>query len=129
MGIKLNTSSQGNSVTVNVRGVKGQYFVGVLQAHKNAPSTYKKQDGSTRPHEIYEFILEDTDMVLTKKVGKEYEPVDGATVEACSIFAPTKLHNALSQAKKGDRIRIEYLGLGKATKMGGKPHEYDVEVL
>jgi hypothetical protein len=33
----------------------------------------------------------------------------------------------LRQAEVGWKIKIVYLGLGKATKFGGKPHDYEVE--
>lgn len=132
MGKKLSTAGQSfePTVGVNVRGEEGQFFIGVLMGHKSPPSQYKKQDGSIRNHEVYEFELEETDMELTIKKNTAYVLVkDGEPGMPVSMFAPTRLHNALLQATPGDRIKITYLGLGKAGKMGGKPHTYDVEVL
>lgn len=129
MGTKLSTSSGGSSVVVNVRGEKGQYFVGKLLTHKTAKSAYKNEDGTDKQYDIYEFTLEDSDMVFQKKDGKEYKdvtPEAGATV---SIFAPTRLNNALRQAEVGQKIKIEYQGMVKAGKKGGKAHDFDVEVI
>lgn len=117
------------SVIVNVKGEKGQFFVGKLLAAKKAPSPYKDVNGNIKPFNIYEFELEETDMELTVKKGSAYVLVKDVTAGMpVSIFAPTRLHNALSQASVGDVITIKYDGLGKATKMGGKPHEFSVEV-
>lgn len=132
MGTKLSTSSKefAPTIGVNVRGEEGQFFIGVLTAHKSPPSQYKKQDGSIRNHEVYEFELEDTDMELTVKKGNGYALVkDAEPGTPVAVFAPTRLHNGLSQAKIGDRLSIKYLGLGKAGKMGGKPHTYEVEII
>ncbi len=129
MGTKLSTSSQGSSVLVGIRGEKGSYFVGVFQAHKQATSQYKDEEGNAKMFDIYEFKLEDTDMKLEKKDGKIYNEVGGVPGMDVALFAPTRLNNALRQAEVGQKIKITYLGLGKATKFGGKPHEYEVEVL
>lgn len=128
---ELSTSSRSidPSVVANVRGEEGQFFSGKLVAKKTAPSQYKKQDGSIRDHNIYEFTLEETDMELTVKKGSDYVLVkDIKHGMPVSIFAPTRLHNALSQANIGDVITVTYTGLGKAGKKGGKPHTYKVTV-
>ncbi len=130
MGKSLSTASRSMepSVTVNVRGEEGQTFVGILKAARTAPSRFKDQAGNVRNHNIYEFELLETDMELTVKKGDAYVLAKSAKAgDIVSIFAPTRLHNALSQASVGDTITVQYLGLGKATKMGGKPHEYKVE--
>jgi hypothetical protein len=129
VGTKLNTSSLGASVIVNVRGEKGTYFVGKLLGHKQVASPYKNETGIVKNYEVYEFAVEDTTMETHKKEGKEYKNVDVAAGDAVSIFAPTRLNNALRQAEVGWKIKITYLGLGKATKFGGKPHDYEVEVI
>jgi len=129
MGTKLSTSSLESTPVINVRGDKGQYFVGKLLSHKTTPSQYKdEKTGEPKVHHIYEFAIEDTNMRIERKEGKEYveaKVIEGDTV---SIFAPTRLNNALRQATAGQRITIKYLGMGKATKFGGKPHDYEVEV-
>ncbi len=130
MGKSLSTSSRTMepSVTVNVRGEEGQTFVGILKAARTAPSRFKDQAGNVRNHNIYEFELLETDMELTVKKGDGYAPVKNSKAgDTVSIFAPTRLHNALSLATVGDTIAIQYLGRGKATKMGGVPHDYKVE--
>jgi hypothetical protein len=106
MGTKLSTQGSSSSVTANVRGEKGQYFIGKLLAHKTAASAYKNEDGSAKNYDIYEFSVEDTNMETTKKDGKEYKPVDVAPGDAVSIFAPTRLNNALRQAEVGWKIKI-----------------------
>lgn len=122
MGKKLSTASPDmeKTPTVHVRGEKGQYFIGALMKHKQVNSKFKDADGNVRLQDLYEFAIEDTDMDITG------EAEAGATV---SIFAPTRLNNALRQAELGQRIKIVYLGVGKATGKGGKPHTYDVEIL
>jgi hypothetical protein len=129
MGRSLSTDSGGNSILVNVRGEKGQVFIGKLLASKTVESKYKTDSGEPKLYNIYTFAVEDTTMETQRKEGKEYKNVDiepGTTVD---LFAPTRLNNALRQAEIGWRIKIEYLGLGKATGKGGKPHTYSVEVL
>ena len=93
------------------------------------PSQYKNEDGSAKNYNVYEFAIEDTDMPIQKKDGKEYIEAEVTAGDSVSVFAPTRLNNALTKANNGDRIKITYMGLGKATKFGGKPHEFDVEVL
>ena len=130
MGKQLSTAGQGllPSVIVNVKGEEDQFFVGKLTAAKTAPSPYKDINGNPKRFNIYEFELVETDMELTTKKGSAYVMVKGAPGDSVSVFAPTRLHNALSQASIGDVVSFKYEGLGKATKMGGKPHEYTVEV-
>jgi hypothetical protein len=129
MGTKLSTRSDSKSVVVNVRGEKGQFFQGELAAHKQADSKYTNEDGSKKKLEIYEFKVEDTNMQLQKQEGKEYVEATVAPGDIVSLFAPTRLNNALRQASVGQHIKFTYLGLGKATGRGGKPHEYDVEAI
>lgn len=132
MGTKLSTAGQDfePSVTVNVKLEKDQYFVGILKAHKTPPSPYKNMDGSAKVFNVYEFELVDTDMELTVKKGDAYVPAKGVNGgDMVSIFAPTRLNNALSKASLGSQIKIVYLGKGKAGRMGGQPHTYDVEVI
>lgn len=131
MGTKLSTASPDmkNTPVVNVRGTKGEYFQGILTGSRAVKSGFKNEDGSDKTQNIYEFTVEDTDMEIVIKDGKEYKPVEIGEGDAVSMFAPTRLNNALRQATKGMRLKITYLGLGKAAKKGGKPHEYDVEVI
>ena len=129
MGTKLNTGSGGSSVLVGVHGKEGEYFIGTLLAHKSPPSPYKDDKGNLRNYEVYEFTVEDTNMKTEVKVGKEYKDSPVKPGDPVSIFAPTRLNNALRQAEIGSKIKIVYLGLGKATKFGGKPHQYDVELI
>lgn len=129
MGMKLSTNSMNSSPLVNVRDAKGQYFIGVLGEHRQTDSQYKNEDGTAKKYDIYEFAIEDTDMAIQKKEGKEFVNVNVAEGDTVTVFAPTRLNNALKQAPKGSKIKITYMGLGKATKFGGKPHEYEVEVL
>ncbi len=68
-------------------------------------------------------------MAIQQKVGKEYISVEAKPGSRVAIFAPTRLNNALKRAVIGDRIWIKYMGEGKPTKFGGKPHEFQAEVL
>ena len=128
MGTKYSTSSQtfDPSVIVNVRGEEGEFFVGKLLAAKTAPSQYKNADGSAKVHNIYEFALVDTDMELTVKKGTAYVLAKAEKGSTVSLFAPTRLNNALKQIPVGTTVSIKYLGLGKAGRMGGRPHDYEV---
>lgn len=130
MGTKLNTSSGTNTPVVSVKEKKGTYFVGMLKGYRAQESGYKNEKtGADNPYHIYEFGVVDTDMGVQIKQGKEYVDTDIGENAVVCLFAPTRLHNALKQASMGQTIKITYLGLGKATKFGGKPHEYDVEVV
>lgn len=131
MGEKISTTSMTPSVIVNVKEKVGQFFKGKLLVHKIAESQYKDdKTGGNKNFDIYEFLAEETDMRLQRKKGKEYMDVpETEEVSEVTVFAPTRLHNALSQIKPGERVKFTYLGLGKATRRGGKPHEYDVERL
>jgi len=125
----LSTTTLESTPIVNVRGEKGQFFVGTLVGHKSVESQYKDDKGNKKNFDIYDFTIEDGDMQVQKKVGKEYVDTPVGVGDSVAVFAPTRLNNALKQAAVGSRIKITYLGLGKATKRGGKPHEYEVEVL
>jgi hypothetical protein len=132
MGTKLSTASaeMKNTPVVNVRGTKGDTFQGILMGSRAVKSGFKdEKTGEDKFQNIYEFTVEDTTMEVSVKDGKEYKPVDISDGDTVSMFAPTRLNNALRQATKGMRLKITYLGLGKAAKKGGKPHEYDVEVI
>lgn len=129
MGKKLSTSGGDTKPLVNIKETKGQYFIGMLEGHRQIESQYKNEDGTNKKFDIYDFVVEDTDMGFQSKAGKEYVAVDVEVGASVAIFAPTRLNNALKQATIGDRLRIQYGGLGKATKFGAKPHEYNVEVL
>lgn len=132
MGQKLSTASaeMKNTPVVHVRGTKGQFFQGVLVSSRAVKSGFKdEKTGEDRFQNIYEFTVENTDMEVMLKEGKEYKNVDIGEGDTVSMFAPTRLNNALRQATKGMTLKITYLGLGKAAKKGGRPHEYDVEVI
>lgn len=131
MGNKLSTASPDmkNTPLVNVRGTKGEYFIGTLTGVKAVKSGFKNEDGSDKTQNVYSFTVEDTTMAIVIKEGKEYVDAPINEGDAVDMFAPTRLNNALRQATKGMQLKITYLGLGKAAKKGGKPHEYDVEVL
>lgn len=132
MGRSLSTASKELTPTpvVQVRGNKGEYFEGRLVSHKTTKSKWLKEDGTPRVQHIFEFAVADTDMELQiKGANGEYGPANvevGATV---AVFPPTRLANALVEAKEGETIRIIYEGVGKAGRRGGKPHLYSVEVL
>lgn len=122
MGNKLSTASPDMKKTplVNVRGEKKSYFIGKLLGVRSVKSAFKNDDGSDKMQNVYEFSVIDTDMEISG---------DAAEGSAVGLFAPTRLNNALRQASIGQSLRITYMGLGKATKRGGKPHEYEVEVI
>lgn len=130
--MKLSTSgSLTSDVVVNVSTEKDQYFKGRIISRKSIESAYKNEDGSKKMRDIYIFSVIDTNMETVQKAqgSKEYKPVDVAEGDAVTVFAPTRLNNALKQTKDGDTVKFVYLGKGKATKFGGKPHEYDVELI
>ena len=131
MGNKLSTQSADIKPTpvINVRGKKGETFTGVLVSHKTHPNGYKNEKGVEGVHNIYEFIVEETDMTAQIKKGKEYVDTEFSEGDTVCLFAPTRLNNALRQAEKGMRLKITSDGMGKATKFGGKPYEYTVEIL
>ena len=130
MGTKLSTqSNSGSDVVVNVKGEKGQFFVGNLLGHKQAKSQYKNFDGSEKQYDIYQFKLEDSDMDFQKKEGKEYKDATPVAGDLVTVFAPTRLNNALRQAEVGQKIKFVFLGKVKAGKKGGQANEYDCEVI
>lgn len=129
MGTKLSTGSMDATPLVNIREQKGQFFIGTLGEHRQIDSQYKNEDGTAKKFDIYDFAIEDTDMAIQKKEGKEYVEAKVEVGDTVAVFAPTRLNNALRRAVPGARLKITYMGLGKATKFGGKPHEFDVEVL
>lgn len=128
MGTKLSTSSVTFPPSVNVRGEKGQYFKGELLGHKAVEGQFvDERTGKKKLANYYSFKVLDTDMAIQRKEGKEYVDVAVNVGDSVEIGAPTRLNNALSKASVGQIITIKYLGLGKATGKGGKPHEYEVE--
>jgi hypothetical protein len=122
MGRKLTSDMQATPV-VSLTEKEGAFFQGVLVERK----LVKTQWGE-RP--LFNFELDDTDMRITKKEGKEYLETDveqGATV---AVFAPTMLDRALVKAEAGDKLKIVYTGLGKSAKKGrNAPHTFDVEII
>lgn len=132
MGQKLNTSTLENTPVVSVgKGSKpGQYFIGELKGYKQQESPYKNEKGDKVMWDIYEFTLDDTDMTIQRKVGKEYVNVEeinkGALV---SVFAPIRLHTALKQVGPGTRVKFVSLGKGKTNSHGGKAYEFEAETL
>ncbi len=131
MGRSLSTASKELTPTpvVQVRGEAGQFFEGKLLSHKTTKSKWLKEDGTPRLQHIFEFAIQDTDMELQIKKNDEYVPADVNIGETVAIFPPTRLANGLIEAQVGEVIRIEYLGVGKAGRRGGKPHLYKVEVI
>ncbi len=131
MGRSLSTASKELTPTpvVQVRGEVGQFFEGKLLSHKTTKSKWLKEDGTPRLQHIFEFAIQDTDMELQIKKNDEYIPADVSVGETVAIFPPTRLANGLIEAQIGEIIRIEYLGVGKAGRRGGKPHLYKVEVI
>jgi hypothetical protein len=81
--------------------------------------------------DIYILSVIDTDMGTVQKAqgSKEYTEVDVAPGDKVTVFPPTRLNNALKQTKDGDIVLFTYLGLGKATGRGGKPHTFEVDLL
>ncbi len=132
MGQKLSTNTLENTPVVSVaKGSKaGQFFIGTVKGYKQQESPYKNDKGDKVSWDIYEFSLEDTDMTIQRKTGKEYVDVQeingGALV---SVFAPIRLHTALKQVPFGTRVKFVTLGKGKANSHGGKAYEFEVEVL
>jgi hypothetical protein len=130
MGRILSTVGFSSSLVANVKDKKGQYFIGTLLAHKQTASAYKdEKTGDAKNWNIYEFAVEDTDMPTQRKEGKEYIDTTVNKGDTVALVAPARLHNALAQAQIGEKIKIVYQGLGKATSFGGKPHTFAVEVL
>lgn len=131
--MKLSTDSNtlSSDVVVNVTTQKGQYFKGKVESRKSIKSTYKNDDGSIKMRDIYVLSVIDTDMMTLQKVqgSKEYTEVSVAPGDKVTVFPPTRLNNALKQTKDGDVVLFTYLGLGKATGRGGKPHTFDVELI
>lgn len=129
MGAKLSTDSNQSNVIVNVRGEKGSYFVGVLKGYKTVKSQFKNDRGEDRMYDVYDFAVKETNMETQIKQDGKYVPKDVEEDEMVAIFAPTRLNNALQRATVETTLKITYLGLGKASKKGGKPHTYDVEIV
>lgn len=131
MSRELSTASQTFEPTpvVQVRGEKGQVFKGILKGHKERDSQYVDEEGNPRKQHIYEFSVLDSTMDIQVKEGKDYKSVDVQQGDTVAIFAPSRLNNALKQAKVEETIEITYLGLGKASGRGGRAHEYKVVVL
>lgn len=131
--MKLSTDSNtlSSDVVVNVTTQKGQYFKGKVESRKSIKSAYKNDDGSIKMRDIYVLSVIDTDMMTLQKVqgSKEYTEVSVAPGDKVTVFPPTRLNNALKQTKDGDVVLFTYLGLGKATGRGGKPHTFDVELI
>jgi hypothetical protein len=131
--MKLSTDSNtlSSDVVVNVATTKGQYFKGKVESRKLIDSKYKNDDGSKKMRDIYILSVIDTDMdtVQKKQGSKEYTEVSVAPGDKVTVFPPTRLNNALKQTKDGDIVLFTYLGLGKATGRGGKPHTFDVELI
>ena len=131
--MKLSTDSNNMSsdVVVNVATTKGQYFKGKVESRKSIKSAYKNEDGSVKMRDIYILSVIDTDMGTVQKAqgSKEYTEVNVAPGDKVTVFPPTRLNNALKQTKDGDTVLFTYLGLGKATGKGGKPHTFDVELI
>ena len=109
MGQKLSTGSLDATPLVNVRDQKGQYFIGTLGEHRQIDSQYKNEDGTAKKYDIYDFAVEDTDMAIQKKEGKEYIDVNVSQGDTVAIFAPTRLNNALKRAPKDSRLKITYM--------------------
>lgn len=132
MGQKLDCSgSLTNDAVVNVKSKAGETFTGKLVEHKITKSQYKNADGSEKNFDIYVFEVVDGTMEFVRKdANKEYMPTDVKEGENVSVFAPSRLHAGLKQAKIGQTIKITYLGLGKkGAKGGNKPHTYECEVI
>jgi len=129
MGRKLSTTTQDSKPIVSVKETKGQFFIGVREEHRQVESQFKNEDGTNKKFDVYDFLVEDTDMALLLKEGKEYVIAKVEVGASVAITYSFRLNNALKQTSAGDRIKFVYMGLGKATKFGAKPHEYEVEVL
>jgi hypothetical protein len=120
-----------SDVVVNVTTTKGQYFKGKIESRKRIKSAYKNEDGTVKMRDIYILSVIDTDMgtVQKKQGSKEYTEVSVDVGTKVTVFPPTRLNNALKQTKDGDIVLFTYLGLGKATGRGGKPHTFEVDLL
>jgi hypothetical protein len=131
--MKLSTSGNQfvSDVLVNTTEDDGRYFKGKIISRKPIKSAFKDEAGNVKMRDIYIFSVIDTNMNTVQKPqgSKEYKPVDVAPGDSVTVFPPTRLSNALKQTKDGDTVKFVYLGLGKAGKFGGKPHEFDVELI
>jgi hypothetical protein len=131
--MKLSTGGDGlkSDVVVNVSTEKDQYFKGTVASRKSIKSAFKNDDGSVKMRDIYIFTLIDTNMETMQKAqgSKEYKSVDVSAGDSVTVFAPTRLNNALKQTKDGDTVKFVYLGKGEKTKFGGRAHQYDVELI
>lgn len=110
--------------TVSVKEKAGTFFEGKLAAYKEIASAYE------HPWNVYDFEVKDTDMSITVRKDKgEYVEASITPGETVALFAPTRLHNILKDQPVGASLRIEYLGMVKAGKKGGKAHSYKVFAL
>lgn len=109
--------------TVSVKEKVGTFFEGKFMSYKELPSQYEK------PWQVYDFELIKTDMPITVKNGAAYTPAVVIPGENVAIFAPTRLHNILKGILPDTDLRIEYTGMVKAGKKGGRAHTYKVFAL
>ena len=106
--------------TVSIKEKEGTFFEGTFLSYKEVASQYE------HPWNVYDFEVKDTNMPVTVKNGKEYVPAIVIPGEKVAIFAPTRLHNILKGQQPDTDIRIEYMGMVKAGKKGGRAHSYKV---
>src|SRR6188768_108000 len=108
MGRKLTSNVQGSPL-LNIKSVANSFVQGEVTDRKEVKTEYGQKP-------VYTLKLEETSMgAVAKQDGKYIEITVGAG-DLVSFFAPTLLDKALVQANPGDRVRIVYLGLGKAKK-------------
>lgn len=101
----------------------GRYFVGIL---RGGPRIVRMKRGSGK---VYELSILDTNAPIVQKNDKGgYSEVEVSEGDLVSVFAPTALAGALDQAKAGEKVRFEYLGL-KQSKSGTDFHSFKAEVL
>lgn len=97
----------------------GAMLLGVLKGKRTITTTF----GSMT---VYQFAVEDANCEFVK----DKQPVDVNIGDVVDVFGTKKLTRQLDKAEVGERIKIEYAGLGKKSLRGGNaPHLFTVEVL
>ena len=128
MGRKIERKSafsgeQKKSPDVNLTEKEGNYVVGTLK--KKIPSALYKGKFS------YLIAAEDTNARTTiwdkeKKAAVEVDINEGDTV---FLKDSTILHDLMEQVEVGERIKVEFTGLGEKKPGQKAPFFFDVEVL
>lgn len=119
----METQERKKSPTLDLRGAEGNYVVGVFQGRfesKLFPGKYASLINVT------ETTGNTTIYNKEKKIAVEVDIDEGDSV---FLSESTWLASFLEKRTKGDKIRIEYTGKGKAKKGMKAPFTYKTEVL